>query len=62
MSARADANAFAMVGGGWAFDDQEFPRFHECGMIDVAGFVVTAAAYESAMDETRREAVAKRSR
>ncbi|MSO39346.1 MAG: hypothetical protein EXQ66_02900 [Ilumatobacteraceae bacterium] len=37
------ANAFAMVGGGWAFDDQEFPRFHECGMIDVAGFVVTAA-------------------
>ena len=37
------SNAFAMVGGGWAMDDQEFPRFHECGMIDVAGFVVTAA-------------------
>lgn len=37
------SNAFAMVGGGWAFDDQEFPRFHECGMIDIAGFVVTAA-------------------
>lgn len=36
------ANAFAMVGGGWAMDDQEFPRFHECGMIDIAGFVVTA--------------------
>lgn len=36
------ANAFAMVGGGLAFDDQEFPRFHECDMIDFAGFVVTA--------------------
>ena len=36
------AQAFAMVGGGWAMDDQEFPRFHECGMIDIAGFVVTA--------------------
>lgn len=35
------ANAFAMVGGGFAFDDQEFPRFHECNMIDFAGFVVT---------------------
>ena len=36
------AQAFAMVGGGWAMDDQEFPRFHECGMIDIAGFVVKA--------------------
>ena len=35
------ANAFAMVGGGFAFDDQEFPRFHECNMIDFAGFVVS---------------------
>jgi len=35
-------NAFAMAGGGFAFDDQEFPRFHECGMIDIAGFTVTA--------------------
>ncbi len=33
-----------MVGGGWAFDDQQFPpRFHECGMIDVAGYAVTTA-------------------
>lgn len=36
-------SAFAMVGGGWAFDDQVFPRFHECGMIDIAGYTVTAA-------------------
>lgn len=41
------ANAFAMVGGGFAFDDQEFPRFHECGMIDIAGFVVTTAKSQS---------------
>lgn len=34
-------NAFAMAGGGFAFDDQEFPRFHECGMIDIAGFTVS---------------------
>jgi hypothetical protein len=40
-------NAFAMAGGGYAFDDQEFPRFHECGMIDFAGFVVTAAKSKS---------------
>ena len=37
------SNAFAMVGGGWAFDDQQFPRFHECDMIDFAGFTVSAA-------------------
>ncbi len=41
------ANAFAMVGGGWAFDDQEFPRFHECDMIDFAGFTVSAAKSSS---------------
>jgi ABC-type branched-subunit amino acid transport system substrate-binding protein len=35
--------AFAMVGGGWAFDDQQFPRFHECGMIDIAGYTVSTA-------------------
>jgi ABC-type branched-subunit amino acid transport system substrate-binding protein len=40
-------NAFAMVGGGWAFDDQEFPRFHECDMIDFAGFTVSAAKSSS---------------
>lgn len=40
---RVCAEAFAMVGGGWAFDDQEFPRFHECGMIDIAGYTVTTA-------------------
>lgn len=40
-------NAFAMVGGGFAFDDQIFPRFHECGMIDIAGFVVTTAKGQS---------------
>ncbi len=41
------SNAFAMVGGGFAFDDQVFPRFHECGMIDIPGFVVTAAKSQS---------------
>ncbi|NDE80639.1 MAG: hypothetical protein EB037_06925, partial [Actinobacteria bacterium] len=41
------SNAFAMVGGGWAFDDQEFPRFHECDMIDFAGFTVSAAKSSS---------------
>lgn len=41
------SNAFAMVGGGFAFDDQIFPRFHECGMIDVAGFVVTTPKGQS---------------
>ena len=39
--------AFAMAGGGFAFDDQEFPRFHECDMIDFAGFVVTAGKSKS---------------
>jgi ABC-type branched-subunit amino acid transport system substrate-binding protein len=34
--------AFAMVGGGMVLDDQEFPRFNECGMIDFAGYAVTA--------------------
>ena len=41
------SNAFAMVGGGWAFDDQQFPRFHECDMIDFAGFTVSAAKSSS---------------
>ena len=40
---RVCADAFAMVGGGWAFDDQQFPRFHECGMIDIAGYAATTA-------------------
>jgi ABC-type branched-subunit amino acid transport system substrate-binding protein len=35
--------AFAMVGGGLVLDDQTFPRFHECGMIDFAGYTVTTA-------------------
>jgi hypothetical protein len=35
--------AFAMVGGGLVLDDQTFPRFNECGMIDFAGYTVTAA-------------------
>ncbi len=40
---RICAEAFAMVGGGVVFDDQQFPLFHECGMIDIAGYTVTAA-------------------
>lgn len=34
-------NVFALVGGGLVFDDQVFPRFHECDMIDIPGFQVT---------------------
>lgn len=41
------SGAFAMVGGGWAFDEQSFPRFHECGMIDIAGYTVSAAKGDS---------------
>lgn len=41
---RACAEVFAMVGGGLVFDDQMFPRFHECGMISFPGFTVTPAA------------------
>ena len=41
------SSAFAMVGGGWAFDEQSFPRFHECGMIDIAGYTVSAAKGDS---------------
>ena len=35
---------FALVGGGWVFDDQMFPRFHECRLISFPGFTVTTAA------------------
>ena len=41
---QACADDFAMVGGGWTFDEGMYPRFHECGMINFAGFTVTAAA------------------
>lgn len=41
---KACAEAFAMVGGGYVFDDQMFPRFHECKMVNFAGYSVTAAA------------------
>ena len=41
---QACSEVFAMVGGGWVFDDQMFPRFHECGMVSFAGYTVTAAA------------------
>lgn len=40
---RVCGEAFAMVGGGWAFDDQSFPLFHECGMIDIAAYTVSTA-------------------
>ncbi len=38
---KACDTVFALVGGGMVFDDQVFPRFHECGMIDFPGFQVT---------------------
>jgi hypothetical protein len=40
---KACDEVFAMVGGGLVLDDQVFPRFNECGMIDIAGFTVTTA-------------------
>lgn len=46
----ACAETFAMVGGGWVFDDQMFPRANECGLINFAGYTVTApAAMSNAM-------------
>jgi ABC-type branched-subunit amino acid transport system substrate-binding protein len=39
---QACAEVFAMVGGGWVFDDQMFPRYHECKMINFAGYTVSA--------------------
>jgi ABC-type branched-subunit amino acid transport system substrate-binding protein len=44
---QACADVFAMVGGGWVFDDQMFPRFHECGMISFAGYTVTPTAADA---------------
>ena len=44
---RACAEVFALVGGGWTFDDQMFPRFHECGMVSFPAYSVTAAASKS---------------
>lgn len=41
---RACAETFALVGGGWTFDDQMFPRFHECGLISIPGYTASAAA------------------
>ena len=41
---QACAETFALVGGGWVFDDQMFPRFHECGMISFPGYTVTPTA------------------
>jgi Periplasmic binding protein len=37
-------DTFALVGGGWVFDDQMFPRFNECKLISFAGYTVTAPA------------------
>ena len=41
---QACSEVFAMAGGGWVFDDQMYPRFHECGMISFSGYAVSAAA------------------
>ena len=41
---QACSEVFSMVGGGWVFDDQVFPRFHECGMISFSGYTVSATA------------------
>ncbi|MGD9704697.1 MAG: ABC transporter substrate-binding protein [Acidimicrobiia bacterium] len=41
---QACAETFAMVGGGWVFDDQMYPRFHECKMISFPSYTVTPTA------------------
>ena len=41
---QACAETFAMVGGGWVFDDQMYPRFHECKMIAFPSYTVTPTA------------------
>jgi ABC-type branched-subunit amino acid transport system substrate-binding protein len=41
---KACDEVFAMVGGGWVFDDLIYPRFHECGMINFAGYTVSPTA------------------
>jgi len=38
---QACEEVFALVGGGLVLDNQSFPRFHECSMIDIAGFTVS---------------------
>ena len=48
----ACAEVFAMVGGGFAqdqleFSDKESSDFHQCGMIDLPGFVVSAEKGDS---------------
>lgn len=41
---QACARVFAMVGGGWIYDEQMYPRFHECGMVSFPAFTTSAAA------------------
>lgn len=41
---KACSEVFAMAGGGWVFDDQMYPRFHECGMVSFPGYAVSATA------------------
>lgn len=38
---QACEEVFALVGGGMVLDNGVFPRFHECNMIDIAGFTVS---------------------
>jgi hypothetical protein len=58
---RVCSEAFAMVGGGWAFDDQEFPLFHDCGMVDIAGYTVsTTKAMSNGMAQPIPNPVDKR--
>lgn len=38
---QACEEVFALVGGGLVLDNGVFPRFHECDMIDIAGFTVS---------------------
>ncbi len=52
MMEQACDEVFSMVGGGVVLDDQEFPRFNECGMIDIAGYsVTTTKAMSSGMTQ-----------
>ena len=41
---RACSTVFAMVGGGWVFDQQQFPRFAQCKMVSFPGNVTSTQA------------------
>jgi len=41
---QACSSVFAMVGGSWVFDEQQFPRFTQCKMVSFPGATTSVAA------------------